>query len=319
MTVAQPEGPLTGGIRTLEVRWIFPGELETAVAGWFGRFTAGTESRQDTYLLRPHLPGLSVKVRGGGALEVKVYGGSRGILEVAGRARGRMESWQKWSFPCGRPSHGGKEVAGWRPVHKRRRIGWFSLASEPVLARAPALGEEPACAVELTEVFTGGEAWWSLGFEATGPPTRSTACLRPAPRSCSPRHCRVAWMLAWRTPGPMRSGCGSSQLPRAGNRDRPAHGPCCRPGHRPGRLAWSTISPPGSSRRSPRPCSAPTTRPTDADVCRFLAAIRVRCGRILLPPCCHEDQKGLTASGDQAPDLHFLVAGAGFEPATSGL
>ena len=24
-------------------------------------------------------------------------------------------------------------------------------------------------------------------------------------------------------------------------------------------------------------------------------------------------------SGDQAPDLHFLVAGAGFEPATSGL
>ena len=28
---------------------------------------------------------------------------------------------------------------------------------------------EPACAVELTEVHMGGEAWWSLGFEATGP------------------------------------------------------------------------------------------------------------------------------------------------------
>src|SRR5262245_4489054 len=27
----------------------------------------------------------------------------------------------------------------------------------------------------------------------------------------------------------------------------------------------------------------------------------------------------LTPPGDQAPDLHFLVAGAGFEPATSGL
>jgi hypothetical protein len=168
MTVAQPESPLTGGIRALEVRWIFPGELETAVAGWFGRFTAGTESRHDSYLLRPHLPGLSVKVRGGEALEVKVYRGSPGILEVAGRARGRMESWQKWSFPCGRLSRGGKEVAGWRSVHKRRRIGWFSLAGEPVLSRAPALGEQPACAVELTEVFTGGEAWWSLGFEATG-------------------------------------------------------------------------------------------------------------------------------------------------------
>ena len=57
------------------------------------------ESRQDTYLLNPPLRGLSVKVRGGGALEVKAYRGSPGILEVPGRARGRLEAWQKWSFP----------------------------------------------------------------------------------------------------------------------------------------------------------------------------------------------------------------------------
>jgi hypothetical protein len=31
------------------------------------------------------------------------------------------------------------------------------------------------------------------------------------------------------------------------------------------------------------------------------------------------DQEGLTASGDQASYLDFLVAGAGLEPATSGL
>ena len=55
------------------MRWIFPGQLETAVARWFGRFPAETQSRQDTYLLDPQLRGLSVKVRGGGALEVKVY------------------------------------------------------------------------------------------------------------------------------------------------------------------------------------------------------------------------------------------------------
>jgi hypothetical protein len=220
MTVAQPENPLTGGIRTLEVRWIFPGELETALAGWFGRFTARTESRQDTYLLRPHLPQLSVKVRGGGALEVKVYGGSPGILEVAGRARGRMESWQKWSFPCGRPSHGDTEVAGWRPVHKRRRIGWFSLANEPVLARAPALGEEPACAVELTEIFTGGEAWWSLGFEATGSPELLRGVLEAS----------AAFVFAEALPGGVDAGMEDSRsyaewlwqqpVPRAGSRDR---------------------------------------------------------------------------------------------------
>jgi hypothetical protein len=67
------------------------------------------------------------------------------------------------------------------------------------------------------------------------------------------------------------------------------------------------------------PRRADDTAPRMPDVCRFLAAILARCGPILLPPRCHEDQKGLTASGDQAPDLHFLVAGAGFEPATSGL
>jgi hypothetical protein len=83
----------SGHRRSPEVRWIFPGQLETVVAGWFGRFPAGTESREDTYLLDPQLRGLSVKVRGGGALEVKLYRGSPGILEVAGRARGRLESW----------------------------------------------------------------------------------------------------------------------------------------------------------------------------------------------------------------------------------
>ena len=37
------------------------------------------------------------------------------------------------------------------------------------LARVPALGGEPGCAVELTEVRARGEDWWSMGFEATGP------------------------------------------------------------------------------------------------------------------------------------------------------
>ena len=38
MAAAQPEGPVIEGVRSLEVRWIFPGQLEAAVAGWFGRF-----------------------------------------------------------------------------------------------------------------------------------------------------------------------------------------------------------------------------------------------------------------------------------------
>jgi hypothetical protein len=168
-TAEPPESPVTEAVRSLEVRWIFPGRLEAAVAGWFRRFPARTESREDTYLLDPRLPGVSVKIRGGGALEVKVYRGSPGTLELAERARGRMESWQKWSFPVSPLSPGSGEPAGWRPVSKRRRVSRFSLASGRIVVRAPGLGQEPGCEVELTEVRTRGRDWWSLGFEATGP------------------------------------------------------------------------------------------------------------------------------------------------------
>ena len=182
MTAEPPQSPVTEAVRSLEVRWILPGQLETAVAGWFGRFPARVESREDTYLLDPQLRGLSVKVRGGGALEVKTYHGSPGILEVAGRARGRLEAWQKWSFPfrllrphSGDP-HSGDPV-GWRPVRKRRRITRFSLASGPILASAPGLGGEPQCEVELTEVRMRGQDWWTLGFEATGPASQLRSTL----------------------------------------------------------------------------------------------------------------------------------------------
>jgi hypothetical protein len=169
MTAEPPGSPVTEGARSLEVRWIFPGQLEAAVAQWFGRFPAETQSRQDTYLLDPQLPGLSVKVRGGGALEVKVYRGSAGNLEVPGRARGRIQSWQKWSFPVSPLSPDSGDPAGWRPVRKRRRISRFPLASGQIVTRAPGLDQQPRCEVELTEVHTRGQDWWSLGFEATGP------------------------------------------------------------------------------------------------------------------------------------------------------
>jgi len=168
MTAAQPGDPVTGGARSLEVRWIFPGQAGNAVAGWWWeRFPAGVESREDTYLFHPHLCGLSVKLRGGETLEVKVYRGSPGIVDVAGRARGRMESWPKWSFPCSPVSLGDAAPGSWMPVH--RRISRFSLAGGQIQVRGPGPGGEPACSVELTEVHTCGRPWWTLGFEATGP------------------------------------------------------------------------------------------------------------------------------------------------------
>ena len=160
---------VSSGLRSLEVRWIIPGQLETAMARWFGQFPAEMESREDTYLLDPLVRGLSVKVRGGDALEVKAYQGSRGVLDVAGRARGRLEAWRKWSFPFKALRQDSCDAQSWRPVWKKRRISRFALSSGQTAAHAPGLGKEPQCEVELTEVRTRGQDWWTLGFEATGP------------------------------------------------------------------------------------------------------------------------------------------------------
>ena len=195
MTAGLPANPVTGGVRSLEVRWIFPGQLQTSVVEWFGRFPTWIESREDTYLLDPQLRGLSVKVRGGRALEVKVYGGSPGILDVMGYARGRLEFWQKWSFPFGSLGQGSADPAGWRPVRKRRRIGQFSATNGPIAARGAGLIQEPKCVVELTEVHIIGPVLVDSGFRGDRPgrsspqPTRGHRRARVCPALT--RRCRT--------------------------------------------------------------------------------------------------------------------------------
>lgn len=163
------------GLRSLEIRWIVPGQTGTEIAGWFGRFPGEVFVRDDSYLLDPALRGLSVKLRAGRVLEVKVYLGSPGMLHIAGRATGSTESWRKWSFPeglSGPEGFSGREgrgAADWTVVRKRRRISRFGLLGGRVVADIPPRAADTACTVELTDVRSGGEDWWSLGFEATGP------------------------------------------------------------------------------------------------------------------------------------------------------
>ena len=46
-----PGNSVIGGLSTVEVLWILPGQLDAAIAGWFRRFPAWTESREDAYLI----------------------------------------------------------------------------------------------------------------------------------------------------------------------------------------------------------------------------------------------------------------------------
>ena len=147
MTIASAEEPAAGPVDSLEVRWIVPGQLPSAIREWFERFPAGTETRQDAYLLQPRLRGISVKLRDGRALDVKSYLGSPGILDLPSGGRGRLESWRKWSFPSGLPGRGGADPPGWVVVGKSRRGSWFPLASPQDPAQVRPLAASAWCMV----------------------------------------------------------------------------------------------------------------------------------------------------------------------------
>ena len=176
------DDPLVAGTSTLESRWILSGPVADTTIVWFRRLPTSTETREDTYLLTPWLDGLSLKIRAAAAFDVKAYRGSPGVLEVPGRATGRLEAWQKWSFPLGVESERADESATWRRVQKVRRITWF-VAPDGWFASPDGLDQRARCAVELTDITMGGEAWWTLGLEASGPSQERRSVLEAAAAS----------------------------------------------------------------------------------------------------------------------------------------
>ena len=153
-------------VDSLEVRWITPGPLGTAMREWFARFPAGTETREDAYLLQPRLWGLSIKLRDRSTLDVKSYLGTPGVLGLPGY--GRLESWRKWSFPYQPSWDDGARLPGWIIVRKRRHACWFPLVTSHRHAQVPWPARRAGCMVELTEVHVHHQPWWSIGLEATG-------------------------------------------------------------------------------------------------------------------------------------------------------
>ena len=84
---------------SLEVRWILPGQLPSAMVDWMSPFADPVEDREDRYLVTPSCDDLGVKIRGAVQLDLKAFRGSPGTLWIPGGGQGRLEMWEKWSFP----------------------------------------------------------------------------------------------------------------------------------------------------------------------------------------------------------------------------
>ena len=158
-----------GGARlSLEVRWVFSGDLPASVLEWLGPFPAAAEQRVDCYLVAPRLPGISLKIRDATLLDVKVAQGGKGILGLRHGGRGRLQTWEKLSFPFDASAPRSIDGSGWVCVEKLRRRRSFTSVTGQAVERPLGDIDSPGCAVELTEVHVGGDVAWTLAFEARG-------------------------------------------------------------------------------------------------------------------------------------------------------
>jgi len=135
-----------------------------------GPFAERVEVREDWYLTDPVLRNVSLKVRGGVRFDVKAFRHSPGQLALPGGIRGRLEVWEKWSFPLADAHDGLHAGASWTRVEKARRRRSFGSADVGLVERPLAQADAPGCSLELTEVTTDSEVWWTIALEAVGEP-----------------------------------------------------------------------------------------------------------------------------------------------------
>jgi len=166
------EEPGTRGGPRIEVRWFLAGDLPTGVTEWFAQFPSSAEAREDSYLVAPRLPGLTVKLRGGLALDVKLYRGNRGLLRIPGIAEGQLGSWSKWSFSFDAEVQPPEYGVAWRRVKKDRKLSTFVLDDRRLIAGLPASQDQLVCTAELSHIAVDDERWWTFAFESAGPADR---------------------------------------------------------------------------------------------------------------------------------------------------
>jgi hypothetical protein len=170
-------------LHTTEIRWFIAGILTKETLSWF---SAGHRLEMATvqvheYLLFPGCDTVGVKFRED-RFEIKAKLGVSQSLSLAVGIRGRREQWIKWSLPTkGLPMLGQTlhQSGPWLKVRKERNQRTFSAEAghlqEVSAGSFPAVG----CNIELTrvEVEANPPSWFTLGFEAYGPPSVTAGIL----------------------------------------------------------------------------------------------------------------------------------------------
>lgn len=171
-----------------EVRWFMRStddSWERATA-WFAADDPALQTlepeRTDAYLQLPSSLTVGVKHRQG-RLEIKTQTAApRPLVIGAGGADGNADEWVKWSFASAQPAALEAELlqAGpWRKVIKQRGLQKYAYTDGKVSPASPAERPDQGCIVELTRLAFAPSQWhwFTIGFEAFGPPERVAATL----------------------------------------------------------------------------------------------------------------------------------------------
>jgi hypothetical protein len=164
----------TPATETLEVRWWhdrpLPVELHDLCAEAAGS-GGELEHRVDTYLVHCG-DDLSVKVRGGEALDIKQRCGPVTASVLVAGVEGRVEQWRKWTFGSVAGSQAGHADAPTSSREAEAAQHWVPVAKTRCKI------EEGSATVELTEIRTSNRLHWTVALEA--PVESGLAGLRDA-------------------------------------------------------------------------------------------------------------------------------------------
>jgi len=170
-------------LHTSEIRWFVPGILSKETLSWF---SAGHRMERATvqvheYLLFPGCDTVGVKFRED-RFEIKANLGVSQPLSLPMGIEGRSQQWIKWSLATiGLPmlSQTLHQSGPWLKVRKERNQRTLSAETGHLEEVSTDSSPVTGCNVELTyiEVEADPPSWFTLGFEAYGPPSVTAGIL----------------------------------------------------------------------------------------------------------------------------------------------